>query len=175
MCSSGRRWSSLSRVDALVADSALSAVHAPPQATRRSRALINHQSSDSLVFNPPAPPSDAFAHVAHTRLDGAYRRRRTDTKMSDVYPINLPSAATISAVLHRYHHLRQARPPAVIPAAAFPTPSAQLPPCCPTISRHPRLPARPKNKFPLPPLLSFVQARGVSPPSPPPPLHPNNP
>ena len=100
-----------------------------------------------------------------------------------MYPIKIPSAATISAVLHRYHRLRQARPPAVIPAAAFPPPPAQLPPCCSTLARRlrqarlpaviptaalllppsqlppccctvaRRLPPLPKNKLALPPPL----------------------
>ena len=202
MSSCGRRLSSLSHVDALVWDSAFSAVHAPPRSPRRSRTLIHHQAFDSPVLHPPAPPSEISAHVAHGRLESAYRQRRPDTRTSDVYPIKLPSATTISAVLHRYHRPRQARPPAVIPAAAFPPPPAQLSPCCSTIARHPRLPALPKNKLALTPLLRSVQAGAVSLPSragedaaavsivavaavapaadapvlpPPPPLHPNNP
>ena len=82
-----------------------------------------------------------------------------------MYPIMLPPAATISAVLHRYHRLRQASSAAVIPAAAFPPPPAQIPPRCSTVARHPRLPALPKKKLAFPPLLRFVQAGAVSLPS----------
>ena len=53
--------------------------------------------------------------------------------------------------LHRHHRLRQARPAAVIFAAAFPSPIAQLPPSCSTIAIP--LPSLPKNKLAFLPRL----------------------
>ena len=54
--------------------------------------------------------------------------------------IRLPSPETISAVFHRYHRLRHSRPPAVIPAVAFPSPPTPF-----------------SFYHPVPPLLVIVQ------------------
>ena len=88
----------------------------PPSNLLLSQSL---SSPAHVISRSAEPPSVMSAHVARRRPDDAYSQRRPYTRTSGAYPINIPSAAKISTFVHRYRRLHQARPAAVISAAAY--------------------------------------------------------